>query len=263
MPDLTRAPEARPATGCVYCSDTTPLLFFRAAARLGKFDSGSPTPHSNPSSCVADPCAAERLHPWFPARRPPLNALGTRCSSLRCRAAQSISSRRWLPTWWRRSRSSCLSAIPLAPLAAAPSQTLPDAWPRPSAGGCARWSHDPASSHPARSARTAANTKNPPPAKRCLSRSRSLQRNLSASPGSTSPELETGGPASRDRTGTTGFAELVEACLIQYFVQPPIERMARSFREIPAIPQLLLSLTPPTCSHRHALNLTLDRLSAK
>jgi hypothetical protein len=61
----------------------------------------------------------------------------------------------------------------------------------------------------------------------------------------------------------TGFAELVEACLTQYFVQPSIERMARSFREIPAIPQLLLSLTPPTCSQRHALNLTLDRLSAK
>ncbi len=55
-----------------------------------------------------------------------------------------------------------------------------------------------------------------------------------------------------------GFAEFIEACLIQYFVQLPIERMARSFRQIPAIPQLLLSLTPPACSHRRAPNLTLD-----
>lgn len=60
-----------------------------------------------------------------------------------------------------------------------------------------------------------------------------------------------------------GFAKLVEPCVIQHGVQPPIERMARSFRKIPAIPQLLLPLTPPACSHRHAPNLTLTRLSAK
>src|SRR5712691_11042303 len=60
-----------------------------------------------------------------------------------------------------------------------------------------------------------------------------------------------------------GLAELVEACLIQHFVQPPIERMARSFRQIPAIPQHLLPLTPPACAHCHTPNLTLDRLIAK
>ena len=138
-----------------------------------------------------------------------------------------------------------------------------DAWPRPSAGGCARGSHDPASAHPARSAKTAANTKNPPPATRCLSRSRSLQRNRSASPGSTSPELETGGPASPIELAAAGVAELVEACLIQYFVQPPIERMAWSFRQIPAIPQLLLPLTPPARSHRHSCNLNCKTRDAK
>src|SRR5208283_2386403 len=44
------------------------------------------------------------------------------------------------------------------------------------------------------------NITNPQPATRCLSRSRSLQRTRSASPGNTSQEATTDGPASRDRT---------------------------------------------------------------
>ena len=59
------------------------------------------------------------------------------------------------------------------------------------------------------------------------------------------------------------FAELIKACLIQHFVKPPLERMSQSLRQIPAIPQLLLSLTPRACSHRHGPNLTGDRLSVK
>jgi hypothetical protein len=38
---------------------------------------------------------------------------------------------------------------------------------------------------------------------------------------------------------------------LQHFVQPPIERMSRSFRQISAIPQLLLPLASTTCAHRH------------
>src|SRR5438309_1402011 len=55
-----------------------------------------------------------------------------------------------------------------------------------------------------------------------------------------------------------GFTKLVEPCVIEHLVQPPIERMSRSFRQIPAIPQLLLSLTSPACPHRHSPNLTGD-----
>jgi hypothetical protein len=47
------------------------------------------------------------------------------------------------------------------------------------------------------------------------------------------------------------FAELVKACLIQHFVQTPIERVPRSFRQISAIPKLLLPLRLPARSHRH------------
>lgn len=52
-----------------------------------------------------------------------------------------------------------------------------------------------------------------------------------------------------------GFAKFVEPCIIQHGVQTPIKRMARSFRQIRAIPQLLLPLTPPACSHSHAFKL--------
>ena len=41
------------------------------------------------------------------------------------------------------------------------------------------------------------------------------------------------------------------------FVQSPIERMPRSFRQIVAIPRLLLPLTLSTRSHRHGQNPTL------
>ncbi len=41
------------------------------------------------------------------------------------------------------------------------------------------------------------------------------------------------------------FAELVELRLLQHFVQSSIKRMPRSFRQIAAIPKLLLSLTLP------------------
>ena len=145
------------------------------------------------------------LHRWLPALRTPPNASDTRCSSPRYRAAQSTSWRHWLREWSHRCRSFCLSAIPLAQLAVAPSQTIPDAWPRPSADVCARWSHDLASAHPVQSAKTAANITNPPPAMRCLVRSRSPQRTRSASPGSTSPARATGDPASRDRTCGSAF----------------------------------------------------------
>jgi len=51
------------------------------------------------------------------------------------------------------------------------------------------------------------------------------------------------------------FTELVELCLLQHFVQSSIKRMPRSFRQIAAIPKLLLSLTPRACSHRHGKTL--------
>src|ERR1035441_1507452 len=166
---------------------------------------GSPTPYSNPSSCVADPCAAVPLHSWPPALRTPPNASDTRCSSPGYRAAQSTSWPHWLPAWSHRCRPSCPSAIPLVLLAVAPSETLPDEWPRPSADVCARWSHGLASARPARSARTAANTGSLPLATRFPVHSRSPRRSRSASPGNTSPVRATGGPASRDRTCCSAF----------------------------------------------------------
>jgi hypothetical protein len=145
------------------------------------------------------------LHPWPPARRLPLSALGTRYSSPRCRAAQSTSSRRWLPTWWRRCRSFCPSAAPLALLAAAPSKHFP----------MRALVYQPASARDGHMIRRPLiqpnlqklpqNTTTPPRATRCLVRSRSLQRNQSASPGNTSQAPETGGPASRDRTSDSGL----------------------------------------------------------
>lgn len=48
-----------------------------------------------------------------------------------------------------------------------------------------------------------------------------------------------------------GFDEFCEAQCHKFYH----ERLARSFRQIRAISQLLLPLTPPACSHSHAFKL--------
>src|SRR5215831_13651645 len=48
------------------------------------------------------------------------------------------------------------------------------------------------------------------------------------------------------------LAELVESGLVQQLVQPLIERMTRSFRQLTAIPEALLPLSMPARSHRHS-----------
>ena len=48
-----------------------------------------------------------------------------------------------------------------------------------------------------------------------------------------------------------GIAKLVEPWMLQHLVQPPIERMAWSFCQVPTIPEFLLPLTLSARSHRH------------
>jgi hypothetical protein len=51
---------------------------------------------------------------------------------------------------------------------------------------------------------------------------------------------------------TAALAELVEGGLVQQLVQPPIKRMTWTFGQLTAIPEILLPLPMPACSHRQS-----------